>query len=152
ALTIVNPGFFADTPYLVTFGMAAHLGVMPWMFGDSLSAPPSVNDIARVAAAALKDPERHAGRTYRPTGPELLSGQDMAGILARVLGRSVRLLPTPQWLFLKAAYHDGNSLAVLSCLEHYFEEHRRGAFAIAAPNDDVLRATGKPAESFEAVA
>src|SRR5262249_60669629 len=26
ALTIVNPGFFADSPYLATIGMAAHLG------------------------------------------------------------------------------------------------------------------------------
>jgi uncharacterized protein YbjT (DUF2867 family) len=33
ALTFVNPGFFADTPYLSTIGMSAHIGMMPWMFG-----------------------------------------------------------------------------------------------------------------------
>jgi NAD(P)H dehydrogenase (quinone) len=152
ALTIVNPGFFADSPYLATIGMAAHLGVMPWMFGDSLTAPPSVDDISRVAAAALMNPQRHAGRTYRPTGPALLSGEDMAGVLSGVFGRTVRLVPTPLRLFLKAAYLDGQPLALLSCMEHYIEEHRRGAFAIGAPNDDVVRVTGRPAESFEAVA
>jgi uncharacterized protein YbjT (DUF2867 family) len=152
ALTIVNPGFFADSPYLSTIGMAAHLGVMPWMYGDSLSAPPSVDDISRVAAAALMNPERHAGRTYRPTGPTLLSGEDMAGVLSRVFRRTVRLVPTPLWLFVKAAYLYGEPLALLGCMEHYVEEHRRGAFAISAPTDDVARVTGRPAEPFEAVA
>jgi len=152
ALTIVNPGFFADSPYLATIGMAAHLGVMPWMFGDSLTAPPSVDDISRVAGAALMNPARHAGRTYRPTGPALLSGEDMAGVLSRVFSRTVRLMPTPLWLFVKAVYLDGEPLALVSCMEHYIEEHRRGAFAIGAPNDDVECVTGRPAESFEAVA
>jgi uncharacterized protein YbjT (DUF2867 family) len=152
ALTIVNPGFFADSPYLSTIGLAAHLGVMPWMFGDSRTAPPSVDDISRVAAAALMNPERHAGRTYRPTGPTLLSGEDMAGVLSRVFSRTVRLVPTPLWLFLKAAYLYGEPLALLGCMDHYVEEHRRGAFAIGAPTDDVARVTGRPPESFEAVA
>ena len=70
AHTIVNPGFFADT-YLVTIGMAAHFGAFPWMYGNSRNAPPSNEDIARVAAAVLMDPARHAGKSYRPTGPAL---------------------------------------------------------------------------------
>ncbi len=152
ALTIVNPGFFADSPYLATIGMAAHLGTMPWLYGESLTAPPSVADIARVVAAALMDPQRHAGRTYRPTGPALLSGDDMAAILSRVFGRTVRSVPTPLSVFLKAAYLDGSPVALLSSMEHYIEEHRRGAFAIGAPNDDVARVTGQRAESFETVA
>lgn len=151
-VTLINPGFFAESPYLEAIGMAAHLGLLPWSFGDSLSAPPSVNDIARVAAAALMDPQRHAGRTYRPTGPTLLSGDDMATILSQVFGRTVRLVPTPFWMFLKTAYLDGRPLAMLSCLEHYFEEHRRGAFAAGAPNDHVAHVTGRPPESFESVA
>src|SRR6266702_8426707 len=39
AHTIVNPGFFADD-YLVPIGLAAHLGMFPWMYGDSRNAPP----------------------------------------------------------------------------------------------------------------
>jgi NAD(P)H dehydrogenase (quinone) len=77
AHTVVNPGFFADD-YLATIGSAVHLGIFPWIFGDSRNAPPSNEDIARVAAAALMDPARHAGKGYRPTGPELLGAEDMA--------------------------------------------------------------------------
>src|ERR671922_782566 len=44
AHTIVNPGFFADA-YMVTMGSAAHLGVFPWIFGNSRNAPSSNEDI-----------------------------------------------------------------------------------------------------------
>src|SRR5262249_51132728 len=50
AHTVVNPGFFADSPYLEMMPFAAHLGVFPLpVAGESLNAPPSVDDIARVA-------------------------------------------------------------------------------------------------------
>ncbi len=149
ALTMVTPGFFADVPYLVTIGMAAHLGVYPWLFGDSETAPASILDIGRVAAAALMDPARHGGRTYRPTGPEVLDGRKIAGILGKVFEREVRLVPLPFKLFLKAAHLIGQPMALLSNMAFYGEEHRRGAFAMGAPNDDVERATGRRAETFE---
>src|SRR5437667_8297476 len=106
AHTIVNPGFFADV-YFATMGAAVHLGVFPWLFGDSRNAPPSNEDIARVAVAALQEPARHAGKRYRPTGPALLGAQDMADAMGRAVGRSIRVLPTPTWLFMKAARLDG---------------------------------------------
>ena len=37
-------------------------------------------------------------------------------------------------------------------MAHYIEEHRRGAFTVGAPNDDVQRVTGRAPESFETVA
>src|SRR5262252_6997508 len=48
AHTVVNPGFFAEV-YMVTMGIAANLGLYTWMFGDSRNAPPSNEDIGRVA-------------------------------------------------------------------------------------------------------
>ncbi len=89
AHTIVRPGIFADA-YLATIGLAANLGIFPWMNGNSRNAPPSNEDIARVAVAALMDPARHGGKSYRPTGPELLSAEDMAKAIGRAVGRSVR--------------------------------------------------------------
>jgi len=70
--TIVRPGFFADA-YLALTGFAAHLGVFPWIYGDSRNAPPSNEDIARVAVAALIDPARHAGRATAPLGRSSLA-------------------------------------------------------------------------------
>ena len=46
-------------------------------FGDYrqiISLPnPANEDIAKVVAAVLENPEPHAGKRYRPTGPQLLS-------------------------------------------------------------------------------
>jgi uncharacterized protein YbjT (DUF2867 family) len=151
AHTIVNPGYFADN-YLRLTSFAAHLGVLPSVTGDSRNAPPSNEDIARVAVAALIDPARHAGKSYRPTGPALLSTDDMAAILSRVLRRKVRRLEMPLWLFLKAARLQDSSAFLLSGLRYYVEDHKQGAFAFAAPNDDVREATGGPAEDFETTA
>ena len=151
AHTIVRPGFFADA-YLVLTGVAANLGVLPWIFGDSRNAPPSNEDIARVAVTALMDPARHAGKSYRPTGPELLGGQDMANAIGRAVGRSVRAVPTPAWMFLKGARMLGIPIDTLRSVRFYIDDHKRGAFELAAPTTDVLDVTGRPAENFETIA
>ena len=151
AHTIVNPGFFADS-YLVTIGLAVHLGIFPWIYGKSRNAPPSNEDIARVAVAAVMNPARHAGKSYRPTGPELLGAEDMAKAIGRAVGRSVRVVPTPTWMFMKAARMAGMSIDVMSNVRYYIDDHKRGAFEPGAPTTDVLDVTGRPAEDFETIA
>ena len=151
AHTIINPGFFADA-YLVTIGLAAHLGVFPWMYGNSRNAPPSNEDIARVAVGALMNPARHAGQSYRPAGPELLGADDMAQAIGRAVGRSVRVVPTTAWLFMKASRMAGMSIDLMSNVRYYVDDHKRGAFELGAPTTDVLDVTGRPAEDFETIA
>src|ERR1700761_2132830 len=73
----VDPGWFADN-YFQVLPYAAQLGILPNPLGAGRNAPPSNEDIARVAVGALLDPQRHDGRAYRPTGPKLLSGSDIA--------------------------------------------------------------------------
>ncbi|MDE1933576.1 NmrA family NAD(P)-binding protein [Bradyrhizobium sp.] len=151
AHVIVNPGFFADN-YLRLVPFAAQLGLFPMPTGTSRNAPPSNEDIARVTAAALMRPDRHNGRSYRPTGPELLSAADMADILQRVLQRRVRHMEIPLWMFIKAARALGLSIYELTNVRRYIEEHRKGAFEIGAPTDHVLEVTGRAPESFETIA
>jgi NAD(P)H dehydrogenase (quinone) len=149
--TIVRPGIFADA-YLATIASAVHLGIFPWMSGNSRNAPPSNEDIARVAVAALMDPARHAGKSYRPTGPELLSAEEMANAIGRAVGRSVRFVPTPAWLFMKAARMSGYPIDLFSGIRYYVDDHERGAFELGAPTTDVLDVIGRPAEDFERIA
>jgi uncharacterized protein YbjT (DUF2867 family) len=147
----INPGYFADN-YLRLIDFAAQLGILPNLTGKSRNAPPSNEDIARVAVAALIDPGKHAGKSYRPTGPKLLSSGDIARILSRVLERKVRSVPMPFWLFTKAARLQGVSAYDILSLRYYAEDHRQGAFDFGAPTNDVLDLTGQPAEDFEATA
>jgi NAD(P)H dehydrogenase (quinone) len=153
AHTVVNPGFFADSPYLEMMPFAAQLGVLPLPgAGESRNAPPSVDDIARVAVAALLDPTRHAGKSYRPTGPKLLSVNEMATIIGGVVGHKVRHVRTPLWLFYKAAKARGMAPFLLSGMRYWVQDNDRGAFALGAPNDTVRELTGQEAEEFVTIA
>ncbi len=152
SLTIVNPGFFADLPYMALLRYAALLGVFPLPGdGEARNAPPSNEDIAAVVVASLLDPGRHAGKIYRPTGPEMLSIQQMVDIIGLVLQRKVRRAPLPQWLLLKAARMDGNPQSMLAIFGYYLQDNVAGAFALGGVTQDVLNVTGRPAESFETI-
>ena len=152
ATTTVAPGFFASFPYLELIDYAALLGIYPMpVDSESRNAPPSDEDIARVAVAALLDPTRHAGRTYRPTGPEMISVNEMTGIMGRVIGRRVRHVRVPMWMFLKAARMGGLDALLLSELPYYIQDQNEGAFALGGPTDHVLAVTGRQPEDFETI-
>lgn len=149
AVTILNPGFFADNYLRVGIGMAAQLGLYPNFVGKSRNAPPSNDDMARVAAAVLADPERHAGRRYRITGPELVGVGEITAALSKVLGRTVRAINAPEWLLNKVAAFRGEPRYAMAMFRRYLADHRQGAFAYGAPTNVVQEVTGRPAESFE---
>ena len=151
AHTILNPGFFADN-YLRVIGFAAHLGLFPALTGDSKNAPPSNEDMARVAVTALLNPEKHAGKSYRPTGPTLLSADDMVNILSKVLGRKVRRFDLPVWMFVRTARIQGVSAFEMSGFRYYIQDHKQGAFELGAPTNHVLEVTGRQPEDFETIA
>ncbi|MGA7933632.1 MAG: NmrA family NAD(P)-binding protein [Kovacikia sp.] len=144
----LNPGYFADN-YLRLIDFASLLGIFPVLTGDSRNAPPSNEDIARVAVALLLDPERYAGKSYRPTGPKLMSAHDMAGVVRKVLGSPVIAVNLPLWMFLRAARLQGVSAFELNSLRYYIEDHKQGAFEFGAPTNVVQEVTGQPAEDFE---
>jgi uncharacterized protein YbjT (DUF2867 family) len=150
-VTYVSPGIFAFV-YLLGLPAVKHLGLLALPYGDGLNAPPSSEDIGAVAAAVLADPAPHIGKTYRPTGPELLSGHDVAEILTRVVGRKVHHRDVSTNMFVKAALAQGVKPFEMSQLRQYAEDMRRGAFAAGAPTNHVQEVLGRPAEDFETIA
>jgi uncharacterized protein YbjT (DUF2867 family) len=61
--------------------------------GDGRIGHVDVRDVAAIAAEIAISPAAHAGKTYWPTGPESLSGTDVAEIFTKVLGRSITFHP-----------------------------------------------------------
>jgi len=150
--TIINPGMFADN-FLRTMDFAALLGVFPVLTGAGRAAPVSNEDMARVVAAVLMAPERHAGMTYRPTGPALLSGHDMAKVVARMVQHPVLPVNLPFWMFRKVAQQQKIDPLQISGFRFYVEEMKRGAFEFEGGVNAVVQdLTGAPAESFEVTA
>jgi NAD(P)H dehydrogenase (quinone) len=147
----INPGLFAFV-YLLGLPAIVHMGMLMAPFGDGRNAPPSNEDIARVAVGVLDDPTPHVGKSYRPTGPELLSPNDIAGILGDVLSRRVVYRDASFEMFAKAAKTLGATNFEISQLRHYADALRRGAFELGAPTDHVELVTGQKPESFENIA
>lgn len=147
-LVHVNPGIFAFT-YLLSLPVTAKLGLLPLPFGDGLNAPVSEHDIARVVATIVTDPKPHIGKSYRPTGPKLLSPVDVANVIGQIVGRKVRYQNIPFSMLARAAKVQGFSTFDTANLIFYAEEIREGAFAIGAPTNHVELVTGTPAESLE---
>ncbi len=147
----VNPGIFAFL-YLLGLPAIVHFGMLVAPFGDGRNAPPSNEDIARVVAGVLANPGPHIGKSYRPTGPELLSPHDIAGILTNVTGRNVKYKDSSMKMFAKAAKALGASEFEIAQIRYYAEEIRHGAYEMGAPTDHVELVTGRKPESFESIA
>jgi hypothetical protein len=76
----------------------------------------------------------------------------MAKAIGRAVGRSVRFVPTPTWLFMKGARMAGFPIDLFSGIRYYIDDYERGAFELGAPTTDVLDVTGRAAEDFETIA
>lgn len=74
--------------------------------GAGTNAPPASEDIARIIVGAIEQPDRHAGKTYRPTGPELLTPQQTVDHIRVALGRRVKYRPMSDRMFLQALKAD----------------------------------------------
>lgn len=152
-LTVNNVGWFAEN-YFWVLEPIAQLGILPMPLGDGnvkKNAPPSNDDIAAVTVAALIDPATHAGKVYRPTGPELLSPNEIAAILEKVLGRKVKYQDISEAMMLKALRVQGFPEMMPTQIRIYADEYRRGAFAVHAPTNVVREVTGQEPEDFETI-
>lgn len=149
--TFVNPGWFADN-YLAAPDLITQFGLLPMPLGDGLNAPPSNEDIARVVVGILADPTPHIGQTYRPTGPRLLSPQEIAGALGRAIDQKVRYVNVPLDMFGKIGRSLGLPDYTTGQVLHYLADYQRNAFGRGAPTNVVEEIGGRPAEEFETIA
>jgi len=150
----VNPGFFA-ADYLLPLPLASLFGVFPWPTGGGRNAPASNEDIARVMVAALLDPARHAGRTYHPTGPEMLSGEDMARLIGEAVGRKVRHVDTPVPILMRALRVADRRFGIDDFLQAqlrwFAEETRLGTWEAGGVTTHVRDVGGVEPEDFGSV-
>ncbi|KAJ3320408.1 hypothetical protein HDV06_005331 [Boothiomyces sp. JEL0866] len=103
-------------------------------------APVHARDVATAASAVLADIKKHAGKVYRLTGPELLTGVAIAGKASEGLERPVKFVNKPP------PTTSGPSWAKFLDLELYSLIAK--GFFTSVSNDMVLL-TGKKATSLE---
>lgn len=146
-VTFLNPGLFAFVYFMMPEPML-QFGIMP-DFGTN--APPSNEDIGLVAAHILKKPEIHVNKTYRVTGKTLLEPRDMANIVSKVVGRTIKSRKLPEPMLLKMLRSYGFPQRDASQVIHYVKDGHNGGFAINAPTTVVKDIVEKEADDFETI-
>ncbi len=104
-VTFLNPGLYAYIYFLIPEPLT-QFGMLP-DFGEN--APPSNEDIGLVAAHILKAPESHVNKTYRITGREVLTSDQMASVIGKVIGRKVKATMLPLKMSSKVLKASGYS-------------------------------------------
>ena len=103
--------------------------------------------IAQRGVPIAASPTDHAGKTYWPTGPESLSGNDVAEIFTKVLGRLITFHPI--------SYEEQKQAMIDVGLPEPVAKDNALAVAWMADGDcdyvtdDVPQILGRPARSFE---
>ena len=145
----INPSWAFPFVYFLSLELIAQMGIMPDMGKNAL---PSDEDMGAVAAHILKDPAKHAGKTYRPTGPKILSTQEMADIIGKILGRKVVAQKMSKQMFRKAVKAAGLPIYTYSQVADYNEEAFNGTMEVSAPTNVVKEIVGRDPEDFETIA
>lgn len=83
-VTVLRDSFYLD--FLPT--LAGEDGVIRGPGGDGRVGAVARADVARSAAAVLRDPAAHVGATYNLTGPQALTLTEVARIITELTGRT----------------------------------------------------------------
>ncbi len=136
--TILQPNMLMQNLRWYRGGMSQ--GVLPMPLRDAAVSHVDAGDVAGVAFHALTR-EGHAGRTYVLTGPEALTGTEVASTIAAATGRPIRYDSIPMAAFREYLGKNERSPQVLDAECDLFQAWSEGAgSAVTAAVEEV---TGK---------
>jgi uncharacterized protein YbjT (DUF2867 family) len=142
AWTVLRPTSFASNflPYrdLINTGEP-----IPNMLGSAKQAVVDPRDVASVAAETLVD-DTHNGQRYDLTGPELLTFEDQAATMGRVLNRQVKTVTVDARTHLETV---GMPPEAIEAVATGIGWARAGGAAYVT--DQVSRILNRPARGFE---
>lgn len=142
AATILRPNLFMQGLLMFRDLIRAN-GVIAAPIGGAKVSAVHVDDIGEVAAQALV--AAHAFGTLTLTGPEALTHDEMAGMLADACGRPVEFVDTSPAQFRQSLAGQVPDWQVEGLIEDY-AHYRAGEAADVV--GDIPRVLGKPAREF----
>lgn len=144
AWTFLRDSFYSD--FFPLF--ADEEGVIRGPAGTGRVAAVARDDVADAATGVLRDPDAHAGATYRLTGPEAFSFPEAAERMSQVIGRRFRYVDQT----LAEAYASRRAFTTEQWqLDAWVSTYTAIATnGLARVSTDVERLTGHPARTIEA--
>ena len=116
-------------------------------FGDGKTSPVAAEDVARVVAALLANPQPHIGKIYHLTGPQSENMYFYAEEYSKALGRTITFQDIPFEPWRDDLLKRGLPVHLVNHLTTMAELHRAGRYD--RMSDDVLTLTGQPPLSLQ---
>jgi len=110
-------------------------------FGEGKTSPVAVEDVARVIAAILANPQPHIGKIYHLTGPQSENMHFYAQEYSSALGRNITYQDIPVVLWRDELLGHGLPVHLVHHLATMADLHRAGRYD--RMSDDVLTLTGR---------
>ncbi|MGT2477491.1 NmrA family NAD(P)-binding protein [Paraburkholderia terrae] len=110
-------------------------------FGDGKTSPVAAEDVARVVAALLQDPQPHLGKTYHLTGSQSENMQFYAQEYSKALGRTITYQDISVGPWREGLIERGLPLHLVNHLATMADLHRAGRYD--RMSDDVVTLTGQ---------
>lgn len=144
AFTNLQPNGFMQN-FIGFAGSIAAEGAFYQPGGTAAVSHVDVRDIADVAVKTLTEPG-HEGKTYVITGPEALTGDQVAAVLAEGLGRLVNYVDVSPADFRATMLSYGQPAWLVDALNELFAYYRDGYGAVVT--DTVATVAGHAATPF----
>ncbi|HWT36246.1 MAG TPA: NAD(P)H-binding protein [Paraburkholderia sp.] len=110
-------------------------------FGEGKTSPVAAEDVARVVAALLANPQPHIGKTYHLTGPQSENMAFYAQEYSKALGRAITYQDIPVGPWRESLIERGLPIHLVNHLATMADLHRAGRYD--RMSDDVLTLSGR---------
>ena len=144
--TILRPDWFAQNFSEGPWRPAVLDGALPLPTGDGSTPFIDAEDIAEVAASALTE-DRHSGQVYELTGPRAIGFGEVADLIGKATGRTIRHVDVAPEVFVERQVANGVPVEVARLLTGLFVALRNGRGSVVS--DGVEQALGRPPRPFE---
>jgi uncharacterized protein YbjT (DUF2867 family) len=135
--TVLLEGFFL----IVTPDSVRESNQIRLPFGQGRTSPVAVEDVARVIARLLADPQPHIGKVYHLTGPQSGNMHFFAEEYSQALGRKITYQDIPVEAWRDGLLKRGLPVHLVNHLATMADLHRVGRYD--RMSDDVLTLTGR---------
>jgi uncharacterized protein YbjT (DUF2867 family) len=134
--TVLLEGFFL----ILTPDSVRRFNQIRLPFGEGKTSPVAVEDVARVIAGILANPQPHIGKIYQLTGPQSENMDFYAREYSKVLGRTITYQDIPVESWRDALMASGLPVHLVNHLVTMADLHRAGRYD--RMSDDVRTLTG----------
>ena len=138
----VRPTVFLEVFFLIfTSDSVRQSNQLRLPFGQGKTSPIAAEDVARVFAAVLVNPQPHIGKTYHLTGPQSENMHFYAQEYSKALGRTVTYQDIPVEPWRDELLERGLPVHLVNHLATMADLHRAGRYD--RMSSDVLTLTGQ---------